>query len=167
MLDAAGDGQRDEGHRDVQPDRGKRGGRHVVHAKQIETREEASRDRAGQVAAIEETEPRHAVGRRLDAARDDGERASHQQRRRQQADARHERAQNEAGHPRARPRRINAAQNRHRVEDDEAERADAELEKCVDAQRMLPRRHISRQQQAAETHAAHVDPEQHAEGDGG
>ena len=44
-----------------------------------------------------------------------------------------------------------------------AECTDAELEKRIDAQRMLVRRDISRQQQAAQAHAAHVDSEQHAE----
>ena len=48
-----------------------------------------------------------------------------------------------------------------------AEHADAELERRVDAQRMLPRVNQAREQQAAEAHPAHEGPEQDAERDRG
>src|SRR5262249_21097935 len=66
----------------------------------------------------------------------------------------------------ARPRGVDAADERHRGENQERERADAEFEQAVDSQRMLARRHDPRQQQAAETHAAHERAEQNPERDG-
>ena len=50
---------------------------------------------------------------------------------------------------------------------DLATRCDAELEKCVDPQWMMPGIDAPRQQQAAETHPAHEDAEQNRQRDGG
>ena len=72
MLDAASDEERDDGHDDVQRDRDEGGGRHVVDAQQVEAGEQAAGDRASEVAAVEEAEPRHAARRRFDPARDAG-----------------------------------------------------------------------------------------------
>ena len=75
--------QRDD---DIDRDGDVRRVRHVVHAQQIEAGEQAAEHRAGDVAAVEEAEPRHAFGRRLDPARDRRQRRAHEERRRQQAE---------------------------------------------------------------------------------
>ncbi len=49
----------------------------------------------------------------------------------------------------------------------EPDGADAQLEQGVDPQRVPPARDQARQQQAAQAHAAHERPQQHAEGNGG
>ena len=65
----------------------------------------------------------------------------------------------------AAPRDVDPADQRQHEQQQHAERADAELERRIHAQRMAPRRDDSRQQQAAETHAAHERAEQHADRD--
>ena len=59
-------------HGDVRRDR------HVVNAQQVESGEQAAEHRAGDVAAVEEPEPGNAARRRLDPARDGGQRRAHQ-----------------------------------------------------------------------------------------
>ena len=141
----------------------RRGG--VEDAQQIEAGEQAADDAAGDVAAVEETEPRHAFRRRGHPARDRRQRRAHQQRRRQEADAGSDRAQDDAGHARSRPRRVDAADQRHAEQHQHGDDADAGFEQRVDPQRMLAQRDHPRQQQAAEAHAAHERAEQDAERD--
>ena len=66
---------------------------------------------------------------------------------------------------RAAPRRVDVRKDRHAEEDEQPEGADAELDQRVDAQRMLARGDVARQQEAAETHAAHEGAEQDAKRD--
>ena len=56
-----------------------------MNAKEIETSEHAAEHRAGNVAAVEEAQPSHALRRRLDPARDGRQRRAHEERRWQQA----------------------------------------------------------------------------------
>ncbi len=51
----------------------------------------------------------------------------------------------------------------HAEQDENADRADAELEAGVDLQRVMSRGDAPRQQDAAEAHAAHERPEQDAQ----
>ena len=77
------------------------------------------------------------------------------------------RPRREAGcrRPEPAPRDVDVRDDRHAEENQQAETRDAELQVGVDAQRMLARRDVSRQQQAAEAHAAHERPQQHAQRD--
>jgi hypothetical protein len=163
MLDATGDEQRDQRNRDIQSNGCERRGRHVIHAQQIKPCDQTARHGTNEVPAVEEPQPRDAVRRCLNAARNDGQRPAHQQRRRQQADAGDQCSKNQAGHPGPRPGGVDAAKDRHAIEDQDSECADAELQVRIHAERMLDGRHIARQQQAAEAHATHINPEQHAE----
>ena len=54
---------------------------------------------------------------------------------------------------------------RHHEQQQQPEHADAELERGVHAERVVLRRYDARQQQAAETHAAHERAEQDADRD--
>ncbi len=157
------DGKRDDRDNHVQPDRHHRRGGHVIHAKQVKTREQASGDGSGEIAAVEVPEPRYAVRRRFDTARDHRKRGPHQQRRRQQADARDERPEHEARRSCAGPFGIETSDDGNAIQDHHAEKTDAQLEERIDAQRVMPCADISWQQQTAQTHAAHVDPQQHSE----
>ena len=140
--------------------------RHVVHAQQVEAGEQAAEHGARGVAPVEEAEPRHALRRGLDPARHGRQRGAHEQGRRQQADRRGQAAHQHAHDTGAGPRRVEASNERHREQHEEADHADAELEPRVDTQRMRARRQHARQQQAAEAHAAHERAEQHADRDG-
>ena len=137
---------------------------HVVHAQQVETGQQAADDGAADVAAVEVAEPGHAARRRLHPARDGGQRRAHQERRRQQADRRDDRAHGDVA---AADPDVNAVDERHAEQQHQAHDADAELEDGVDLERMLLRVHVPRQQIAAEAHAAHERAEQHAERDRG
>ena len=162
----ARDGQRQERHRDVERHGHERRGRHVEDPQEVKAREQAADDRAPDVAAVEIPEPRHAGRRRLDEARDRRQRRAHQDRRRQQADAGDDRPQKEVDLPGAGDRRVDAADQRHHEQHDHAQGTDTELEKRVDAERMMACADKAREQQAAEAHAAHEDAEQDAKRDG-
>jgi len=71
----------------------------IVHAKQIETGEQAPEYSAGDVAAIEETEPRHTRGRRFNPAGDGGKCRTHEHRGNQQAHGAEKAAQQNANEP--------------------------------------------------------------------
>jgi hypothetical protein len=148
-----------QGDRDVGRDR------HVVDRHEVEAGEQAAEDRARRVAAVEEPEPRHAVPRRLDPAGDRRKRRAHQQRRRQQAGCGDQPAHEHPDDARAGPRGVDAAHERHREEQQQAEGADPQFQPRIHAQRMHRRRHVAREEQAAEAHAAHERPEQHAHRD--
>jgi hypothetical protein len=90
---------------------------------------------------------------------------AHQHRRRQQADPGDDRAKDDAGDAAARAGDVDAAHQRDAEQNQHAEQRDAEFEVGIDAQRMLARGNHARQQQAAETHAAHEGAEQDAERD--
>ena len=136
--------------------------RDVVERQQVEAGEQAAQHRAGGVAAVEESEPRDAVRRLLHPARDGRQRRAHQQRRRQQTNARGHAAQQNADHAGTGPRRVGPADDRHAEQDQQSHDADADLEPGIHPQRMRLGRHESRQQEAAEAHAAHERAEQHA-----
>ena len=80
--------------------------RHVVHAQQIEAGEQTAEHRAGDVAAVEEAEPRDAFRRRLHPARDRRQRRAHEQRRRQQAERAEQAAEEHAAHAVDRDREV-------------------------------------------------------------
>ena len=160
-----GDEVRDRRDCGVDRDRGKRRDVHVVDAQQIEACDEAADDAAGDVAAVEKSEPRHPFGRRLHPARDRRQRGAHQHRRRQQADAGDDGAHEDAHHSVAGPCGVKAADERHAEEDQQPEHTDARFERRVHAQRMLARRDRARHQHAAKAHAAHERAEEDAEGD--
>ncbi len=138
-----------------------------MDAQQVEPGEKAPDDRAAGVSAVEVAEPRDALRTGLDPAGHRGQRRPHQNRRRQQADARGDGAEEEADRTRPAPRRVDVGEGRHAEEDEEPEHANGDFHVGVDAQRMLARRDVARQQEAAETHAAHERPEQHGERDRG
>ena len=87
--------------------------------------------------------------RALDPARDRRQRRPHQQRRRQQE------------------RDRGAAQCGHREQDQQAERADPELQLRVDAERMPVHRHESPEQEASGAHAAHECGQEYPQRDSG
>ena len=159
--------ERDRRDEDVQ--RHGREGRdqHVVHAQQVEAGRETSQHRAGDIAAVEESEPRHAFRRGLHPSGHGRQRRAHQQRRRQQADGGGKPAQQDADHARAGNRRVDPRQRRHPEQHEDADETDAELEVGVDLERMMRGADPPRQQDAAEAHAAHERAEQNAEGDRG
>ena len=100
---------------------------------------------------------------RLDPARHRRQRRAHQNRRRQEEDAGGDGAEDEADRAGTAPRRVDVRESRHAEEDEEPEHADGDLDERIDAQRMLARRDVARQQEAAETHAAHERAEQHSQ----
>jgi len=66
--DGPGHRERQQRNDDVYPDGHERRRGQVVHAHQVKAREEAAGDATSDVAAIEETEPGHAFGRRFHPA---------------------------------------------------------------------------------------------------
>ena len=132
------DGDREQRDHDVQRHGDIGRDAEVVDAQEVEAGRQAADDAAADVAAVEEPEPRHAFRRRLDPAGNRRQRGPHQQRRRQQADGRGEAAEEDARDTgAARHGHVEAVQERHAEEDEQAEGADAQLQERVDAQRML------------------------------
>jgi hypothetical protein len=129
--------QRGAAHDHVERDRRHRRDSHVVLAKQIKAGGQRSDDGAPGIAAVEEAEPRHAFRRRLHPACDGGQRRAHQQRRRQQADRRDNRSKDHAEHAGARPRRIEAADERHDEQHEDADGANRQLHQAVHLQWMV------------------------------
>ena len=160
-------GQGDRGHGHIEGD-GDVGGRgHVVDAQQVEAGQQAAEHGPGDVAAVEEAQPRHPLRAGLDPARDRRQRRAHQQRGRQQAHPGHGPAQQDARQAVAGVTRVHLFDIRHAEQHHEPDGADAQLEQGVDPQGVPPARDEARQQQAAHAHAAHERPQQHAEGNGG
>ena len=160
-----GQGDRGHGHIEGEGDVGGRG--HVVDAQQVEAGQQAAEHGPGDVAAVEEAQPRHPLGAGLDPARDRRQRRAHQQRGRQQAHPGHGPAQQDARRAVAGVTHVDLFDIRHAEQHREPDGADAQLEQGVDPQGVPPARDEPRQQQAARAHAAHERPQQHAEGDGG
>ena len=100
---------------------------HVVHAQQVEAGEQAADDRAAGVAAVEVAEPGHALRAGLDPARHRRQRRAHQDRRRQQADAGGQGAEDQAADAGPAPGDVDAREHRHAEENQQAENADADL----------------------------------------
>ena len=96
----------------------------MSHAKQVEAGEQAADDGAAGVAAVEVAEPGHALRARLDPARHRRQRGAHQNRRRQEADAGGNGAEEQADWTRTAPRGIDIRKDRHTKEDEQPERAD-------------------------------------------
>ena len=143
-------GQGDRGHGHIEGD-GDVGGRgHVVDAQQVEAGQQAAEHGPGDVAAVEEAQPRHALGAGLDPARDRRQRRAHQQRGRQQAHPGHGPAQQDARQAVAGVTRVHLFDIRHAEQHREPDGADAQLEQGVDPQRVPPGRDEARQQQAAQ-----------------
>ncbi len=156
-------GRHGQVHRDGDP----RGRGHVVHAKEIETREQAAEHRADDVAAIEEPEPAHPFRRRLRPARDGGQRRPHQDRGRKEEHGAGESPQQEAGNAGRNTCRIEPARDRDAEEHEDAEHRDAGLEDGVDAQGMRGRRYEAVEEEAPQAKPRHERPEKDAERDAG
>ena len=131
--------------------------------KQIEPGREAADDRPGDVAAVEESEPRDSFRRGLDPSGHRRQGRAHQERRWQQANRRGNAAQEDADDAAAGDRGVEAGQERHPEQDEDADGADAELEVGVDFQRVMGRGDPPRQQEAAQAHAPHERAQQDAQ----
>ena len=138
-----------------------------MDAQQVEAGQQAAEHGPGDVAAVEEAQPRHPLRAGLDPARDRRQRRAHQQRGRQQAHPGHGPAQQDARRAVAGVTHVHLFDIRHAEQHHEPDGADAQLEQGVDPQGVPPARDEARQQQAAQAHAAHERPQQHAEGNGG
>ena len=116
-------------------DEGRRG--HVEDAQEIEAGEQAAEDGAAGVGAVEHAHPGDALGGGLDPARGGGQRCAHQEGRRDEAEARDERAQQDRRQAVPDGGGIDAVDQRHAEEHQHAAERDAELDLRVDAQRVL------------------------------
>ena len=156
--------QPQSGQRDAHVQAGRDIGRnrHVVHAQEVETGEQAAEHRPADVAGIEDAEPRYACRRAPHPPRDGRQRGAHQQRRQQQAGRRDEAAKRDVA---ASHSGIERVDERHAPEQEQPRGAYAQLEAGVHAQRVIPGIHRPRQQEAAETHPAHERAQQHAQRD--
>ena len=145
----------------IDGDRRIRRGRHIVEPEQIESGEQAPRDGADRVAAVEISQPRNPARRRFDSARDGRKRGAHEHGGRKQADYTENGAQQQARHAVAEQAGVPAADDRHGEEDDQRGEGDPEFEDGVDAQRMVAGRDQPGQGEASEAHAAHEGTQQH------
>jgi hypothetical protein len=142
------------------------GGRHVVDAQQVEPGEPCAGDRAGEVAAVEEAEPRDPLRGRFHPAGNGRQRGAHENRRRQQDDARHDRPHDQARGTAARDGGVCGADHRHQEQRHQAEERNPDFEVRVDLQRMMTGIDVPGQQQASEAHAAHEHSQEDAKRDG-
>ena len=138
-----------------------------MDAQQVEAGQQAADHGPGDVAAVEEAQPRHPLGAGLDPARDRRQRRAHQQRGRQQAHPGHGPAHQDAHQAVAGVMRIHLFEERHAEKDRQRNGADTQLKPGIDPQRVPPRRDETRKKQASRTHTAHEGPQQYAEGNSG
>ncbi len=137
-------GQSDRGHGHIEG-AGDVGGRgDVVDAQEIEASQQAAEHGPGDVAAVEEAQPRNPLGVALDPARDRRQRRAQKQRGRQQAHPGHNPAQQDAGRTMADVSRVNLFDMRHAEQHQQPHRADAQLEQGVDPQWVPPGRDEAR-----------------------
>jgi len=120
----------------------------VVAPKEIEAREQTAEDRAGDVAAVEESQPGNAFRRGLHPPGNRGECCTHEECGREKTDRRDI---------------SNARENRHAEENHQAEESDAEFENGIHTKRMQRAQDEARREKAAEAHAAHERAEENAE----
>ena len=148
-------------HDDVQSHRGVGCGWHVIERQEEEPGHEAAGNGACEIASIEETQPRHTLRRGFDPAGDGRKRRSHEERRRQQANAGDHRSQDDADTSRSGDGGVQIPENRDQKQDGQPADADPQLQVGVDLERMPLRIEVPRQQQATQAHSAHEHTEQH------
>ena len=137
---------------------------HVVDAQQVESGQDAARHRAGDIGAIEQSQPGNSPRRGFHPARDGGKRGAHQERRRKQADRGNRAAQDQPGESgEACARDVKAPDQGNAEQRDDPERRDPQFQKRVDAHRMMPRRNQPRESDAAQAQPAHVSREQQSQ----
>jgi hypothetical protein len=158
--------ERGRGNDDVDRDGDESRGGEVVHAKQVESGEQAAEHGARRVPSVEETEPRDAARCRLDPSRDRGERRSHHQCRRQQHHRAHDAAQQQPGKPQPHHGGVDVADDRHDGQHEQSEHTDPEFQHRVHAQRMLPPGNHVGEQETADAHPTHERPEKDTKRDG-
>ncbi len=155
--------ERDRRHSRIDRDRHVGSGRHVIYAQQVETGEQTAEHCARDVAAVEESKPRHALRRRLHPARNRRQGRAHEHRWRQEAHCAQHRAEQNRPEPVSDIGDVQVAQRWQREQDENAECADSEFQARVDAKRVPVRRDDAREQKASRAHATHECGQQDTE----